>query len=186
MGIKALFFVVSDFVNIGKGDDYKAFIARYMWPRLTAETIPNHWRNMSWEDLAWLLKTGHTVGAHTRRHARLSLLRQMKELNTEIIDSANLLESNLGVEINHFAYPFGNLSSFSPEALAVARKRFAFIHTNLRGDNLFGSPLWAVRRDAMVPVNSHRLVGSLLEGGADIRYARDLAKCELWAKLQET
>lgn len=180
MGIQALFFVVSAFVELVEGDDYRAFITRHICPGLPPEAVPDHWLNMTWNDLAWLLETGHTIGAHTRTHARLSELKQTNGLEAEIIDSANVLESNLGIKIEHFAYPFGNLSSFSPLALATARQRFSFIYTGLRGDNACGAPLWSLRRDVIAPSNSLGLLGSLLEGGADIRYARDLAQCEFW------
>ncbi len=180
MGIKALFFVVSAFMDLGDGDDYRAFISRHIWPGLSSEAVPAHWRNMTRADLTYLLETGHTIGAHTRTHARLSELKQANELEAEIIDSANVLERNLGVKVEHFAYPFGNLASFSPAALAVARRRFSFIYTGLRGDNAHGAPPWDLRRDAMAPCNTLGLVGSLLEGGADYRYTRDLTKVESW------
>lgn len=180
MGIKALFFVVSDFVDIVDEEDCQAFIANHICPELSRESIPNHWRNMSWGDLAWLLESGHTIGAHTRTHVRLSELLQVNELVAEIVDSANVLERKLGVKIEHFAFPFGNLASFSPSALAVAKKRFSFIYTGLRGDNASGVPPWALRRDAVSPVNSNRLVGTLLEGGADILYNQNFSQCKLW------
>ena len=182
MGIHALFFVVSDFMNLTDRDDYRAFIARHIWPGLIAETLPDHWRNMTWNDLTWLLETGHTIGAHTCNHVRLSDLGQVKELNTEIIDSANVLESKLSVKIEHFAYPFGDLASCSPTAVAVVRRRYSFIYTGMRGDNACDTPPWVLRRDAIFPANSFGLIGALLEGGADIRYARDLARYESWGK----
>jgi peptidoglycan/xylan/chitin deacetylase (PgdA/CDA1 family) len=180
MRIKALFFIVSDFMNFSKGDDYRAFIARYICPGVTPETFPDHWQNMTWNDLVWLLGTGHTIGAHTRTHALLSELKQSDELMFEIAESANVIERNLGVKVEHFAYPFGDLASFSPEALGVAKQRFSFIYTGLRGDNALGAPSCALRRDAMAPSNSFGLMGSLLEGGADIHYTRDLTQYESW------
>jgi peptidoglycan/xylan/chitin deacetylase (PgdA/CDA1 family) len=136
---------------------------------------------MTWNDLAWLLEAGHTIGSHTRKHARLSELKQANELEAEIIESANVIERNLGVKVEHLAYPFGDLASFSPEALGVAKQRFSFIYTGLRGDNARGAPPpWALRRDVIFPSNSFGLIGALLEGGADIRYARELAKYESW------
>ncbi len=140
MGIKALFFVVSSFVDLVEKNDYRAFIARHIWQSLSPEAVPDHWRNMTWNDLEWLLETGHTIGAHTRTHARLSELSQANEMEAEIIASANTLEHNLGVKVEHFAYPFGNLASFSPAALAIARQRFSFIYTELRGENACGAP----------------------------------------------
>jgi peptidoglycan/xylan/chitin deacetylase (PgdA/CDA1 family) len=179
-GIKAIFFVVSAFIDLVDGDDFRAFIAQHIWPGLPPETVPAHWRNMTWADLSWLLESGHTIGAHTHTHTRLSEIQHAKDLEAEIIDSADTIERSLGVKVDHFAYPFGNLNSFSPAALNVARKRFNFIYTGLRGDNACGVPPWALCRDAIVPSNSLGLVGALLEGGADIRYARDLAQCESW------
>ncbi len=180
IGIRALFFVVSAFMDIGDRDDCRIFIARHIHPDLTPETVPAHWRNMTWDDLAYLLQIGHTIGAHTRTHARLSEVHRSGELEAEIIESADTLEHNLGVKVDHFAYTFGNLASFSPAALAVARRRFQFIYTGMRGDNASGAHSWALRRDAVVPADALGLVGSLLEGGADRRYARDLALFESW------
>ena len=182
MGIKALFFVSTAFVDLGEGEDCRAFILRHIVPGLNPEKAPAHWCNMTWDDLNFLQETGHTIGAHTRTHVRLSGLQQTNELETEIIDSADELESKLGVKIDHFAYPFGNLNSFSPEALALARRRFRFIHTAVRGDNACGAPPWALRRDGIIPANSFGLIGALLEGGADMRYARDIAQYEAWGQ----
>jgi peptidoglycan/xylan/chitin deacetylase (PgdA/CDA1 family) len=180
MGIKALFFIVSDFVNLMDGDDFRDFIAHHICPGLPIEAVPDHLRNMTWNDLAWLLETGHTIGAHTRTHARLSELKQTDEIEFEIAESADVIERNLGVKVEHLAYPFGDLDSFSPEALGVAKQRFSFIYTGLRGDNARGALPWSLRRDVISPANAFGLIGALLEGGADIRYARDLALCESW------
>jgi hypothetical protein len=90
------------------------------------------------------------------------------------------LEQKLGSKISHFAYTFGDLASFSPAALAVARTRFKFIYTGLRGTNASSMAPWAIRRDAMAPSNSLALMGALLEGGVDWMYARSLAEYESW------
>lgn len=178
MGIHALFFVVPDFVNITDESESRNFIANNIWRSGTPEMY--NWGNMKWSDLEWLLEKGHTIGAHTKTHARLSDLKTTGELQTEIIDCADMLKSRLGVEIEHFAYPFGNLVSISPSALVVALQRFKFIYTGLRGDNAVGIPTWAVRRDAIEPSNSLGLIGALLEGGADISYARDFSQYLSW------
>jgi peptidoglycan/xylan/chitin deacetylase (PgdA/CDA1 family) len=178
MGIQALFFVVPDFVNIVNEDESRDFIATNIWRSRTPET--EDWRNMTWTDLAWLIETGHTIGAHTKSHARLSDLKEDRGLETEIIECADVLKSKLSVEIEHFAYPFGNLASFSPSALAVAMQRFKFIYTGLRGDNAVGVPAWALRRDAIDPPNSFGLIGALLEGGADSSYSNDFSQYLSW------
>jgi peptidoglycan/xylan/chitin deacetylase (PgdA/CDA1 family) len=180
MGISALFFVVPAFVDLVDVEGSRAFITHHICPALTTETVPANMRNMTWDDLRYLIDTGHTIGAHTATHARLSELLQPDKLVAEIIDSANALERNLCFKIEHFAYPFGNLDSFSPAALAMARRRFSFIYTALRGDNACGAPLWALRREGAAPSNSFGLLGALLEGGADLHYAREIAQYECW------
>lgn len=178
MGIQAMFFVVPDFVNIVDDEESRNFVANNIWLSRPPET--EDWRNMKWTDLEWLLETGHSIGAHTKTHARLSNLKEVRELEIEIIECADVLKSKLGVEIEHFAFPFGNLVSFSPSALEVALQRFKFIYTGLRGDNAIGNPAWALQRDAIEPTNSFGLVGALLEGGADIRYAPDFSQYLSW------
>ena len=181
MGIQALFFVVPDFVNF-REEDYRTYITSHFYPNMNPERVPECGPNMTWNDLAWLIENGHTIGNHTRTHALLSELKQENELQEEIVESADELERNLGVKIEHFAFPFGNLGSFSPAALALARHRFPFIYTGLRGDNTDKADKWAIRRDVIQTYDSLGLVGALLEGGADFHYAKSLAKYKSWGK----
>jgi peptidoglycan/xylan/chitin deacetylase (PgdA/CDA1 family) len=179
MGIKALFFVPSEFVALSAESDWQSFIAQNIYPSMKPIDVPDDWKNMNWEDLNYLIETGHTIGAHTARHGLLSQLKD-DDLNREIIDSANVLEGELGIKINHFAYSFGNLTSFSPKALSVARSRFDYIYTGLRGNNSGGIPPWAIRRDAILAKDSLSRVGLLLEGAADRRYTSDINVYESW------
>lgn len=179
MGIKALFFIVSEFAALSDTADWRGFVAQNIYPSLQPEDVPAHWRNMSWDDLAYLLETGHSIGCHTANHARLSQVAS-EDLEAEIIGSADVLERRLGIKVEHLAYTFGNLASFSKAALVVARSRFKYIYTGLRGDNASGVPSWAIRRDAIAATDPLSLVGALLEGGADRLYADNLAEYESW------
>ena len=51
-------------------------------------------RNMQYKDLRYLIKKGHTIGAHSKTHANLNKIREKKKLNDEIINSAKILEKN--------------------------------------------------------------------------------------------
>jgi len=179
MGIQALFFVVPDFVNFD-GEDYRAYINSHFYPNMNRERVPECGPNMTWNDLAWLIENGHTIGNHTRTHARLSELNQENVLYEEIIESANELERNLGVKIEHFAYPFGNLASFSPAALALARRRFPFIYTGLRGDNINKADKWSIRRDVIQTYDSLYYIGAILEGVADFYYKKSISIYNSW------
>ncbi len=179
LGIKALFFVVSDFTGIDCLEKSHDFIVKNIYPNLEKSKVPSHWGNMGWDDLRYLLDCGHTIGAHTASHARLTNI-STDLLANEIIVSADYLSSRLGINIEHFAYTFGDILGFSERALEIARTRFKYIHTGLRGVNGNISPSWAIRRDSIAPNNPTLMMGALLEGAADPLYKRDLVKYESW------
>ncbi|TQE83104.1 polysaccharide deacetylase family protein [Leptospira noguchii] len=178
LGIKALFFIISDFVDIQK-IQIKKFISDNIYPSLSIKQVPDFWIPMSWKDLEELLKNGHSIGSHTKTHAKLSQIDSIDRLQDEILTSKKKLENKLKINIKHFAYTFGDLGSFSKDALRVAREHYEFIHTGLRGDNKI-SPAWAIRRESISPTNSSRLIGAILEGGADILYKNSLQTYESW------
>ena len=177
--IKGIFFIVSNFSKLSKGDDWRRFVAQHIDPGLRPEDVPVSKQNMSIDDLKFLNNTGHSIGAHTANHIRLSDTLN-DGLSREIVDSADYLEQKLGIKIEHFAYTFGDLSSFTPEALAIASHRFKYIHTGLRGDNSLKTPPWAIRRDSLSPTDPLYLLGALLEGGADRFYLSSLNEYESW------
>jgi len=180
LGIRALFFVVSDFIALNNRGEARDFIARHIQPGTNVNDLPEHLHNMSWADLEALLEQGHCVGGHTRTHARLSEIDAEPDLEREIIASADALALRLGVPIEHFAYTFGDLASFSENALAVARRRFRFVYSGLRGDNAKGVSPFALRRDASLAQDSMALLGAIAEGGADFHYARSCAQLDTW------
>jgi peptidoglycan/xylan/chitin deacetylase (PgdA/CDA1 family) len=183
MGISALFFVVVDFVSQMDRENARHFIARHIKPRCNVDEMPAHLYNMNWSDLEALLEQGHSIGGHTRSHARLSHINAEAELEDEIVSSADTLARRLGVSIEHFAYSFGDLASFSPAALAVARRRYRFVYSGLRGDNAMQVSPFALRRDAITAQDSNALLGAFVEGGLDLRYARSCAQIDSWVQL---
>jgi peptidoglycan/xylan/chitin deacetylase (PgdA/CDA1 family) len=180
LGIRALFFAVSDFVALVDRSEARHFIVRHIQPGRKVHELPDHLYNMSWSDLEALLEQGHSIGGHTRTHARLSTINAEHDLETEIIASADTLARRLGAPIEHFAYTFGDIASFSPQALAIARRRFRFIYSGLRGDNARDSSPFALRRDAVTARDSKALLGGYVEGAADFHYARARAQLAAW------
>ncbi|MBE8352120.1 polysaccharide deacetylase family protein, partial [Leptospira borgpetersenii] len=65
LGIKALFFIISDFVDIQKKQEIRKFISNNIYPSFTVEQVPDFWAPMRWEDLEVLLHKGHSIGSHT-------------------------------------------------------------------------------------------------------------------------
>lgn len=188
MGIKALFFVVSKLVGMDDRLEARQLIASSVCPGTRAEDLPPHWNSMGWGDLEALLEHGHGIGCHTASHARLSEIECDAELEREIVASAEDLEKRLHTAISHFSYTFGDLASFSQAGLAIARRRFRFIHSGLRGDNVSGVSPYSLRRDSAArqdsrsnyTIFSNMLLGTILEGVADARYANSLAELDDW------
>jgi peptidoglycan/xylan/chitin deacetylase (PgdA/CDA1 family) len=147
---------------------------------LVSESHKDYSSYMAWSDLEALLRQGHCIGSHSATHARLSEIQDEAGLEREIVTSADTLARRLGVSIEHFAYPFGDLASFSIKALAVARRRFRFIYTGVRGDNARNASASRLWRDAVAPQDSRALLGAYLEGVADFHYARSRAELARW------
>ncbi len=180
MGIRALFFVISEFSKLTDRDEQSRFLSNNLYP---GERVPENtkcMRSMSSVDLKYLVETGHTIGSHTTSHSRLSSITEEEALFSEIVSGADWLQEQLDVNIDHFAYSFGDLASFSREALNVARARFPYIYTGMRGDNSRPVPLWAIRRDSIAINDSLSLVGAFVEGAADFRYKKRLRIYESW------
>lgn len=183
MGIRGLFFVVSEFSKLRDKNDQFKFISENFYPPSSGERMPKHlecMKNMSIKDLSYLVGAGHTIGSHTTSHLRLSTISGEENLVNEIVSGADWLQEQLNVKVDHFSFSFGNLASFSPDALSVARKRFPFIYTGMRGDNSQQVPPWAIRRDTIAIKDTLSLVGAFLEGAADFRYKKSLSVYESW------
>lgn len=193
LGIRALFFVISDFVDIVDPIAAREFISQNIYPGRSPEELPKHWLNMGWTDLDALVKQGHSVGSHTRTHARLSTLED-QDLEQEIVASADRMELRLGMPVKHFAYTFGDVASFSEKAMLIAQKRYKFIYSGLRGNNVDGVSNFAIRRDSSaVQDSSHNysvfpnhLLGTFLEGSADKYYSSARNMLDSWARPLQT
>ncbi len=182
MGIKALFFVVSDFAAINCPKEARAFVANHICPGMAVEDVPKYQYNMGWKDLEALLEQGHTIGAHTKTHARLSAITAQSVLHSEIVTSADILEQLLGIKVKHFSFTFGNIDSFSLQAMSVARQRFPFVYSGLRGDNAGDVSPLALRRESTTARDSHLLLGAFLEGGGDFRYSKSNQILDKWVE----
>ena len=96
----------------------------------------------------------------------------------------------LGCNIEHFAYSFGGIDSFSQEALAVAKRRFRFIYSGIRGDNVKVCSPFAIRRDTAAYRGSDNeyalfnknLLNAFLGGTADFHYAKPRETLDSWCQ----
>lgn len=183
MGIKALFFIVYEFAKSETHKEQKSFIKEYLYPDWRGHSLPENFdemKSLGFEDLNYLIQSGHTIGCHSATHKDLSRQYPEELLNKEIIESANLLEKTLDTKINHFSIPFGNVLFFNQDSLKIARSRFKYIHTGMRGDNAQSLNPLAIRRDTIAVDDSLKLMGAFLEGVADFRYKKDFEIYESW------
>ena len=180
LNIKAIFFVVLDFINIKNKRKAKEYVASNIYPSLKNEDVPNTYYNMNWTNLKELVNNGHTIGAHTKSHIRLSDIKNHNKLYDEIVMSTDIIEKKLNISIKYFAFPFGNKLSFSKDALLIAKKRFDFIFSGLRGDNNNTSKNYVLFRDSINIDFSKFLIGSFLEGNSDFYYKKSKYDMDRW------
>jgi peptidoglycan/xylan/chitin deacetylase (PgdA/CDA1 family) len=70
----------------------------------------------NWQALRSLVQRGFECGAHSMRHPRLSRL-PAEACTWELVESKRIIEEQLGREVAHMAYPYGD---YSPEVRAMA------------------------------------------------------------------
>jgi peptidoglycan/xylan/chitin deacetylase (PgdA/CDA1 family) len=73
---------------------------------------------MTTEQLKTMIVAGMTIGSHSRSHPALPSIGNPQRLKDEIAGSKALLEQQLGVAIDTFAYPYG---SYTPAVAAAVK-----------------------------------------------------------------
>jgi peptidoglycan/xylan/chitin deacetylase (PgdA/CDA1 family) len=172
LNIKALFFIISDFVGVKKqSEKYKKIIHNIYpsGPNKSELSDP-----MDHDDIKFLISSGHQIGCHTLSHQMLSKISSLNELNKELISSKNMLEKNFDIKIKHFAFPFGTYDSINQNSLKILDKNYQFIHSGLRGNNKKTTKL--IYRDAVNPEMTINRFKAFLIGNADFLYKRKFKK----------
>lgn len=171
LGIKALFFIPPGFIEARRREEQQAFIAtNILRGTLGAGPVPDAMAPMTWDDLKDLLRDGHTIGAHTISHRRLTEAGSENDLRCEIIGSGDILQQRLGTAIDHFAYPFGGIDSIDRRAMAVIRERYAFCYSGIRGVNVAGTDPHALLRDPVSLADPVAYVRFMMEDGLGLMY----------------
>lgn len=98
---------------------------------------------MGWREIEGLRREGITIGSHGSTHRRLGGLDRNDALD-EIAGSKLILEERLGAAVEHFAYPYGDMSE---SVAAVVREAGYLTACSTRsGFNGKGMDLFALRR----------------------------------------
>jgi peptidoglycan/xylan/chitin deacetylase (PgdA/CDA1 family) len=102
---------------------------------------------MSWPALRDALAEGVEIGAHSHTHPQLDLVPE-RVARDEVTRSRRLLEDQLGVPVEGFAYPFGYWNRAARAAVAAEGFRYGVAVADLRmtpGDDMFTLPRLTVR-----------------------------------------
>lgn len=182
LGIRAIFFVVTKYIDTKDINQSRSFYARNIMPGANLDQVKKV-ENMNWDDLRWLVSHGHLIGSHTMTHRRLSEISKDSDLFNEINYSGNRIEEELGNSIRHFAFPFGDINSLSKNALQYVFNRYDYVYSGLRGDNAKNINNISIRRDALNPYKSNLILDVFLSGAADMFYRRSRLKLDKWAKI---
>ena len=179
LDIKAIFFVIPDFLFLKDKTQIKQFIAERILLNKNL-SISNDMKNMTIDDIKLLVKDGHTIGAHTKSHSYLSSISNNDQLKFEIDYKILAIESEIKAQITHFAYPFGTINSINSDVVNIVRNRYNYLHTGLRGDNNKYLDQFCILRDTISPYDSIELLEAFLCGTADIFYTNKIKTYNNW------
>ena len=165
--IKAVFFVVSDLIS--SNNDNKKKIIQNLHPEKKILKISKY-SIMSWNDLRNLEKMGHVIGSHTKSHLKLSKIKSMDILKKEIISPIRIFKKNKIQKPNFFAYSFGDFYSFNKKCFIIAKDKYDFIFSGIRGDNVkFNKILF---RDNIEDNYTIEMINFFIHGYSDFLYKK--------------
>ena len=166
--VKALFFITEGFVGLNENQAYD-FASKNIYPDSLISNDRRKQQSMSWDDVKSLSADGHSIGAHTKTHSKLTDLNK-DELEDEVVISSRRIEKILNINIDTFAYPFGKPSVVTVEALNLCKNNFKYVFSNVRG-NVNSSPSnYFIFRQNIVPGDPMWLIQNMIEGKLDWIY----------------
>lgn len=98
---------------------------------------------LSWEQLEIMKNAGMSLQSHTMTHAYLPDL-DLDDARYEIEESKRILEEELNVPIEYFAYPIGGFTPDTKELIKKAGYKAAF--TTNRGHDRFDKDIYEINR----------------------------------------
>jgi peptidoglycan/xylan/chitin deacetylase (PgdA/CDA1 family) len=136
---QALFFVCPGLMDQPTSAQRGLIASQIFEDKIQANDIGDR-RLLTWGEAARLLELGHVIGSHSLSHRRLSRLAP-DEIETEVGEAAAMLRRR-GFSAEWFAFPFGDVASISPVALATIAKHHLLCRSGVRGINSpRGNPL---------------------------------------------
>ena len=165
--IKGVFFIVSDLIN--SNNHKNKLIIKNIFPEKKLLNS-SKFNAMSWNDVRNLQKMGHIIGSHTKSHLRLSDIKSLPNLRNQIIAPITVFKKNKIKKPIFFAYSFGDFSSFNKKCFNIAKSKYKFIFSGIRGDNI--KPKKMMYRDNIEDNYSLNTINFFLKGYSDFLYKK--------------
>ncbi|OGF28053.1 hypothetical protein A2331_03020 [Candidatus Falkowbacteria bacterium RIFOXYB2_FULL_34_18] len=115
--------------------------------KLNSNNAPDIYRPLSWNKIKEMKQSGLVnFGSHTHTHPILSQCNK-KQIKNELLFSKNLLEREIGIKCNDFAYPNGQPEDFSEEVVGCLKRiNYKCALTTVAGKNNPDTNLYKLKR----------------------------------------
>jgi peptidoglycan/xylan/chitin deacetylase (PgdA/CDA1 family) len=171
-GIKALFFVVVDYIDSATTGNWQEFAHRNLFEGMgSREAIGPEYFPSSWKDLADLRDDGHSIASHGMSHAHLTKA-EPRELARELGESARVLQRELGVPVTDFAFPYGSLENISLDVMSAICETYQYCYSGIRGRNRRNTLPMTILRESISPADPVSYVNFQTENGLAPLYAK--------------
>lgn len=143
--IKALFFIVPDFVNsLNQKDFYLKNIRPIINHNIDEEE--EDFTAMNWKELDDLVKNGYSIGCHSMTHVMCKGDQNFDNLNNEIINSKIEIESRLNIKLNSFCAPNNSLESINNASMKMIMDKYDYFHATFPGLNNYKTEKYFIKR----------------------------------------
>jgi len=156
LGLPATFFVSTDL--IGSSRPFPHDIVQGRPPQ----------EHMTWDDVRTLSAQGFGIGSHSCTHADMGAI-SLLEAERELAESRRRLESELGIRIRHFAFPYGHRHNMRPDTLAAAQRHYEVCCSAYGGHNIAPLDPRNVRRVVISTGVTFLAFRAILEGWPILR-----------------
>jgi len=88
------------------------------------------------------------------------------------VESGNILQEKLGIDIDHFSFPFGNIESIDQRAMKIIRGRYKYCYSGIRGNNSIDTNSYAILRDPVSVNDPSGYFKFVVEDGLGFMYKK--------------
>lgn len=174
-GIKSIFFICPGLLDLSPDRQRKDIASLILQSTIRPEDVTDDMLMMSWAEAKSLIDFGHTLGAHSLCHQRLSRLAD-DCLTKEIVLPIALIKEKAGVTVKWFSYPFGDNDSINSRSFKIISRNYEFCCNVFHGTNSSQThPLFLHRTGISFnsPFFIHKII---LDGAIDYLYSRKTMK----------